>query len=246
MHSGFAGRTSRSGRRWAFDGNEEDRPGFLSRCKRRESRQGRPRTRTVLFPLPGSVSASPDGAFGCVRTHRPVCLHKGLSGASFPNAADPSGTNRRPRAVASARKRDLHSGGGNPMQRRAGLGRYAGRPGTRPQHPFERSQTVRPSAAAIAALRESLPVSSRNHLEKAISKIVEAKQRGGRVIVVTGSGPNLHEGVTTQIAELIQHGLVDGVLTSSAVVAHEMGGTLDRVKRIRIEPDADSEITIGL
>jgi hypothetical protein len=105
---------------------------------------------------------------------------------------------------------------------------------------------VRPSAAAIAALRESLPASSRNHLETAISKIVEAKQRGGRVVVVTGSGPNLHEGVTTQIAELIQHGLVDGVITSSAVVAHEMGGTLDRVKRIRIEPGADFEFPIGM
>jgi hypothetical protein len=105
---------------------------------------------------------------------------------------------------------------------------------------------VRPSAAAIAALRESLPASCRDHLEKAISKIVHAKQRGGRVVVVTGSGPNLHEGVTTQIAELIQHGLIDGVITSSAVVAHEMAGTLDRVKRIRIESDADFEIPIGL
>src|SRR5580658_907670 len=132
------------------------------------------------------------------------------------------------------------------MQRRVGLGRYAGRSGTRPQHTLERSQAVRPSAAAIATLRESLPAGSRDHLEKAVSRIVEAKQRGGRVVVVTGSGPNLHEGVTTQIAELIQHGLVDGVITSSAVVAHEMGGTLDRVKRIRMEPDADFEVPVGL
>jgi len=50
--------------------------------------------------------------------------------------------------------------------------------------------------------------------------------------VVTGSGPNLHEGVTTLIAELMHKGVIDGVITSSAVVAHEMGGTLDRVKRV--------------
>jgi len=39
--------------------------------------------------------------------------------------------------------------------------------------------------------------------------------------------------VTTLIAELIRKRIIDGVLTSSAVVAHEMAGTLDRVKRIR-------------
>ncbi len=55
---------------------------------------------------------------------------------------------------------------------------------------------------------------------------------GGKVAVVVGSGPNLHEGVTTLIAELIRLGVVDGVTTSSAVVAHEMAGTLDRVKRV--------------
>ena len=53
---------------------------------------------------------------------------------------------------------------------------------------------------------------------------------GGKVAVVPGSGPNLHEGVTTLIAELIEKGVVDGVTTSSAVVNHEMGGALDRVK----------------
>jgi hypothetical protein len=45
----------------------------------------------------------------------------------------------------------------------------------------------------------------------------------------------VHEGVTTLLAGLIRAGLVDGVTTSSAVISHEMGGTLDRVKRI----DAD-------
>lgn len=49
--------------------------------------------------------------------------------------------------------------------------------------------------------------------------------------MVTGSGPSLHEGVTTLIAELMRVGVIDAVTTSSAVVAHEMAGTLDKVKR---------------
>lgn len=67
-------------------------------------------------------------------------------------------------------------------------------------------------------------------LDTAIEKVVETKKRGGKVAIVTGSGPNIHEGVTTLIAELITKGIVDGVTTSSAVVSHEMGGTLDKVK----------------
>jgi hypothetical protein len=74
---------------------------------------------------------------------------------------------------------------------------------------------------------------SLEHLHQAADRIVAAKERGGAVVAVTGSGPNIHEGVTTLIAELIRKGVIDGVLTSSAVVAHEMAGTLDRVKRIR-------------
>ncbi len=73
---------------------------------------------------------------------------------------------------------------------------------------------------------------SRRSLDVSVRKIVEAKRNGGKVVVVTGSGPNLHEGVTTLIAELIRKGVVDGVTTSSAVIAHEMGGVLDRVKRV--------------
>ena len=71
---------------------------------------------------------------------------------------------------------------------------------------------------------------SREALDKSIEKVVEAKKRGGKVAVVTGSGPNIHEGVTTLVAELITKGIVDGVTTSSAVINHEMGGVLDRVK----------------
>lgn len=83
----------------------------------------------------------------------------------------------------------------------------------------------------LSSLEAELPEPTRTRLAEAISKIVAAKQRGGKIAVVTGSGPNIHEGVTTLIAELMRAGLVDAVTTSSAVVAHEMGGTLDLVKR---------------
>jgi len=83
----------------------------------------------------------------------------------------------------------------------------------------------------LQTLFQQLPAATQARLEEAITRIVTAKQRGGKVVVVTGSGPNIHEGVTTLIAELMRAGLVDGVTTSSAVVAHEMGGTLDLVKR---------------
>jgi hypothetical protein len=69
-------------------------------------------------------------------------------------------------------------------------------------------------------------------LDLAIEKIVEQKKKGGKVVVITGSGPNLHEGVTTLIAELMDKGIIDGVSTSSAVIAHELAGTLDKVKRV--------------
>ena len=71
---------------------------------------------------------------------------------------------------------------------------------------------------------------SKETLDAAAEKVAAVKKRGGTVAVVTGSGPNLHAGVTTLIAELIEKGVVDGVTTSSAVVSHEMGGALDRVK----------------
>jgi hypothetical protein len=91
----------------------------------------------------------------------------------------------------------------------------------------------RPDAARIAEWEASLSEASRQHLHKAADKIVAAKERGGAVVAVTGSGPNIHEGVTTLIAELMHKGIIDGVLTSSAVVAHEMAGTLDRVRRVK-------------
>ncbi len=84
----------------------------------------------------------------------------------------------------------------------------------------------------IEQFRSSLDERSREALSAAAAKMVEAKKRGGKVMVVTGSGPNIHEGVTTLIAELIRKGLIDAVSTSSAVVSHEMGGALDRVWRV--------------
>jgi len=68
-------------------------------------------------------------------------------------------------------------------------------------------------------------------LDVAVDRIVEQKRKGGKVMVITGSGPNVHEGVTSLIAGLMDKGIVDAVSTSSAVVAHELAGTLDKVKR---------------
>ena len=99
-----------------------------------------------------------------------------------------------------------------------------------------------PSRGAIDSWCESLPERSRLNLLESAKKIATAKLRGGSVVVVTGSGPNIHEGVTTLIAELMHKGVIDGVITSSAVVAHEMGGTLDRVKRV--SPHEYSDLAI--
>lgn len=89
-----------------------------------------------------------------------------------------------------------------------------------------------PARQAIDSWAASLAERSLANLLEGAKKIVAAKLRGGKVVVVTGSGPNLHEGITTLIAELMHKGVIDGVITSSAVIAHEMAGTLDRVKRV--------------
>lgn len=73
---------------------------------------------------------------------------------------------------------------------------------------------------------------TKRYLDEAITRITSAKKRGGKIMVVTGSGPNIHEGVTTLISELMAKGIIDSVTTSSAVVAHEMAGSLDKVKRV--------------
>ncbi len=86
-------------------------------------------------------------------------------------------------------------------------------------------------ATFLQTLWRDLPAGTQARVDAAAARMVGAKQRGRKIAVVTGSGPNLHEGVTTLLAELMRVGIVDAVTTSSAVVAHEMGGTLDQVKR---------------
>jgi hypothetical protein len=98
---------------------------------------------------------------------------------------------------------------------------------------------IRPEREAAARWETDLAPTSRAHLREAAERIIAAKQKGGSVLVATGSGPNIHEGVTTMIAEMMRKGIVDGVLTSSAVVAHEMAGTLDRVRRVRVADSPD-------
>lgn len=84
---------------------------------------------------------------------------------------------------------------------------------------------------AIEDMHNNLPPKAKTRLKRAIELIVKAKEKGGKVVAVVGSGPNLHEGVTTLLAELIHKGIIDGVSTSSAVINHEMAGTLEKVKR---------------
>ncbi len=88
------------------------------------------------------------------------------------------------------------------------------------------------SQAALKRLEAALEPATRQDLLRAARQWVRVKERGGRVVVVTGSGPNLHEGVTTMLAACVAAGLVDGIITSSAVVGHEMAGTLERVRRV--------------
>jgi len=80
-------------------------------------------------------------------------------------------------------------------------------------------------------MHNNLPPKIKARLKRAAESIVKAKEKGGKVVAVVGSGPNLHEGVTTLIAELIHKKIIDGVSTSSAVINHEMAGTLEKVKR---------------
>ena len=91
---------------------------------------------------------------------------------------------------------------------------------------------MKPESDRVRELEAGLDAAIRARLEQAVAAIVRAKEAGERVVVVVGSGPNIHEGVTTLIASLIQAGIVDGVITSSAVISHEMAGALDRVHRV--------------
>ena len=69
-------------------------------------------------------------------------------------------------------------------------------------------------------------------IDKAVRTITTARSNNDKVVAIIGSGPNLHEGVTTLIAELMHKDIIHGVITSSAVISHEMAGTLEKVKRV--------------
>src|SRR6056297_2023530 len=84
----------------------------------------------------------------------------------------------------------------------------------------------------ILKLYNDLEEPNKSWVDQSIKKIVEIKKNNGNVVVVTGSGPNIHEGVTTLIAELIDKNIIDGVTTSSAVINHEMAGALEKVHRV--------------
>jgi hypothetical protein len=63
----------------------------------------------------------------------------------------------------------------------------------------------------IENMYQGLSPRAKTRLKQAVEVIVKAKEKGGKVVAVVGSGPNLHEGVTTLIAELIHKGIIDGV-----------------------------------
>jgi len=84
----------------------------------------------------------------------------------------------------------------------------------------------------IENLYKNLEEPNKSWVDQSIKKIVDIKNNNGNVVVVTGSGPNIHEGVTTLIAELIDKNIIDGVTTSSAVINHEMAGALEKVHRV--------------
>lgn len=95
---------------------------------------------------------------------------------------------------------------------------------------------MKPDFSVIERSYRELEERTRERLDQVVDAMKEVLKAGGEIVVVTGSGPNIHEGVTTQIAELISKGVVHGVITSSAVIAHEMAGSLDRVKRVDGHP----------
>jgi hypothetical protein len=85
----------------------------------------------------------------------------------------------------------------------------------------------------IKMMEDGLSPEIRDRVETAADRVAEVKERGGSVVTVLGSGPNLHEGVTCLVAGLMHKGIIDGVSTSSAVINHEMAGTLEKVRRIK-------------
>jgi hypothetical protein len=84
----------------------------------------------------------------------------------------------------------------------------------------------------LAKLEQRLTEETLQAVDQAAQTWIKRKKNNEKVVVATGSGPNVHEGVTTLLAELVRLDLVDGILTSSAVVGHEMAGALEKVRRV--------------
>ena len=83
----------------------------------------------------------------------------------------------------------------------------------------------------LAEIEGRLDAKALGRVDEAVDRIVDregTRRQGGRG---HRQWSQCARGVTTLIAELMRVGLVDAVSTSAAVVAHEMGGTLDEVKR---------------
>ncbi|MBU2519006.1 MAG: hypothetical protein KKB57_15590 [Proteobacteria bacterium] len=123
-----------------------------------------------------------------------------------------------------------------------------------PKHQPQLTSRPLVSQAALAQLAKTLDPETKRRLSRVVRLWAQVKEAGGRVVVATGSGPNLHEGATCMVAELVRLGLVDGVLTSSAVVGHEMAGVLERVRRVEgaklgLDPGAlpaDGKVEVAL
>src|SRR5581483_11624840 len=56
---------------------------------------------------------------------------------------------------------------------------------------------IQPDLAFLDSLYAGLDAGARLAVERTVEAMVAAREQGGKVVVVTGSGPNIHEGVTT-------------------------------------------------
>ena len=81
---------------------------------------------------------------------------------------------------------------------------------------------MKPDHDFVEKLYRGLDDPARASIDELVDAVVTARRAGEKIVVVTGSGPNVHEGVTTLLAELIDKDVIQGVSTSSAVVAHEI------------------------
>lgn len=76
----------------------------------------------------------------------------------------------------------------------------------------------------------------RVRLDGAVASLVEAKKRRQRVVAVIAGEVHLSRGITLLVADLMRKGIIDAVLTTAAIIDHEMSGVLEKVKRIENPP----------